>query len=191
MPSLAAEKRAAREAAAKARASAHALAAGAGRRAAGHFLASLGHLRGVRIVAGYLPFRSEIDPRPAMMALHGLGYGVCVPVIEGRGRPLAFRAWTPASRTERGPFGVRVPAEGAAVTPDLLLVPLLAFDPEGYRLGYGGGFYDRTLAAGRAAGPLTAIGLAYAAQQVARVPHGPHDARLDAVATEAGLVTCA
>jgi 5-formyltetrahydrofolate cyclo-ligase len=191
METLAPEKRAARKAAAEIRAAAHARAAGAGRLAAGHVLEAIGHLRGLQVVAGYLPFRSEIDPLPAMMALHGLGYRVCVPVIEGPGRPLAFRAWTPESRTERGPLGVRVPVGGDPLDPDLLLVPLLAFDAQGYRLGYGGGFYDRTLAARRATGPLQAIGFAYAAQQVARVPHGPDDQHLDAVATEAGLTTCA
>lgn len=185
------EKRAARTAATEVRAGAHKHAAGAGRLAAGFMLEALGQMRGVRTVAGYLPFRSEIDPLPAMMALHGLGYRVCVPVIEGRGLPLAFRAWKPGCRTVRGAFGVRVPVEGALVEPDLLIVPLLAFDAKGHRLGYGGGFYDRTLAALRAERPVAAIGLAYAAQAVARVPHGPDDRRLDAVATEAGLVSCA
>jgi 5-formyltetrahydrofolate cyclo-ligase len=125
-----------------------------------------------------------------MMALHGLGYRVAAPVVTGKGQPLAFREWEPGCRTERGGFGVRLPADGEALEPDLLLVPLLAFDAQGFRLGYGGGFYDRTLEALRAVRPVTAIGLAYAAQQLPHVPHGPRDQRLDAVATEAGLLRC-
>jgi 5-formyltetrahydrofolate cyclo-ligase len=191
METLAPEKRAARKAAADTRARAHAHAAGAARLAAGHFLEAIGHLRGLRTIAGYLPFRSEIDPLPAMMALHGLDYRVCVPEILCPGRPLAFRAWTPGCRTYQGPYGVPVPEGGEVLDPDLLLVPLLAFDARCYRLGYGGGFYDRTLAVRRAAGPLTAIGFAYAAQQVDNVPHGPDDQHLDAVVTEAGLTRCA
>ena len=137
-------------------------------------------------VAGYLPIRSEIDPRPAMLALAGLGYRVCVPVIEGRGRPLAFRAWTPGAATERGPFGVEMPVAGELVEPDVLLVPMLAFDARGHRLGYGGGFYDRTIGALRARREVQALGFAYAAQELPAVPDGETDMRLDAIVTEAG-----
>ena len=93
----------------------------------------------------------------------------------------------PGTTTARSNFGVHEPQSGDVVVPDLLLVPLLAFDSRGYRLGYGGGFYDRTLADLRAAGPVRTLGLAYAAQEVPVVPSGDHDIRLDAIATERGL----
>ena len=128
------------------RAAAHAAGAGAARLAAGHALEAIGHLRAVGTVAGYLPIRSEIDPRPAMLALIGLGYRVAVPVVEAPGQPLAFRAWSPGGTTEPGAFGVEVPVAAEPVEPDVLLVPMLAFDARGHRLGYGGGFYDRTIA---------------------------------------------
>lgn len=181
------EKAAARQAALAARAAAHAAGAGAARLAAGHLLELLAPLRSVRTVAGYLPIRSEIDARPAMLALIGVGYRVAVPVVEAPGRPLAFRLWTPGMRTERGAFGVEVPVEGEAAEPEALLVPLLAFDAAGHRLGYGGGFYDRTIAALRAARAVEAIGLAYAAQEVAEVPRTATDMRLDAIVTEEGV----
>ncbi|HET9068692.1 MAG TPA: 5-formyltetrahydrofolate cyclo-ligase [Amaricoccus sp.] len=186
-PEGASDKAAARQAAFAVRAAAHAAGAGAARLAAGHVRELFGSLRGVRTVAGYLPIRSEIDARPAMLALAGLGYGIAVPVIEGPGRPLAFRSWTPGVATERGPYGVRVPVTGEPAEPDALLVPLLAFDAAGHRLGYGGGFYDRTIAALRAGRGVVALGLAYAAQEVAEVPRSATDMRLDAVVTDAGV----
>ena len=126
---------------------------------------------------------------PLLLALHGLGVPLAVPVVTAPDTPLVFRPWTPGTATARSTFGVEEPQSGGMVVPDLLLVPLLAFDPRGHRLGYGGGFYDRTLAALRAAGPVRALGLAYAAQQVPRVPSGRHDAPLDAIVTERGVLT--
>ena len=152
--------------------------------------AALAHLRaalaplGRVALSGYLPIRSEIDPRPVMAAHAG---PVGVPVIEGAGRPLAFRVWTPNCALIPGPFGAMVPEAGAALIPQVLIVPLLAWDARGYRLGYGGGFYDRSLAALRAAGPVSAIGLAYGAQHVDAVPIDAFDQRLDAVVTEEGI----
>jgi 5-formyltetrahydrofolate cyclo-ligase len=137
-----------------------------------------------RVLAGYMPMRGEADPLPAMAAHRGT---VCVPVIEARGAPLRFRVWTPDAAMVAGDFGALVPAEGAWCVPEVLIVPLLAYDGHGMRLGYGGGFYDRTLAALRAAGPVLAVGLAFAAQEVPEVPTEPTDAPLDAVLTEAGL----
>lgn len=136
------------------------------------------------ILAGYMPMRSEVDPLPVMAAHPG---PACVPVIQGRGQALTFRQWTADSPLIDGPFGAKVPAAGANLRPRVLIVPLLAFDARGYRLGYGGGFYDRTLAALRAAGPVLAIGLAFAAQARATVPIDATDEPLDAIATEAGL----
>jgi 5-formyltetrahydrofolate cyclo-ligase len=180
-------KRAARAAAAATRAALHARGAGQDRQAAGHALAAIGALRDVRVVSAYLPMRSEIDSRPAMLALFGLGYRVCVPVIEGRGLPLRFREWRPGVALARGSLGAAEPTAGDWLEPDLVLAPLLAFDAAGWRLGYGGGYYDRTLAQLRADRPLTALGFAYAGQEVDATPHGPGDARLDGVVTEAGL----
>lgn len=139
-------------------------------------------------MAGYLPLRSEIDPRPAMLALLGLGYRVCAPVVVAAGEPLRFREWTPRARLERGAFGAAHPVEGDWIEPDAIIAPMLAFDAEGWRLGYGGGFYDRTFAALRAERSVAALGLAFAGQRTGAVPHGPEDERLDAVITELGIV---
>ncbi|MFN6979966.1 MAG: 5-formyltetrahydrofolate cyclo-ligase [Gemmobacter sp.] len=176
---LAEAKAALRRAAFAARRAAHA--AGQGD-AAGHLAAALAPHRGA-VLAGYMPMRTEIDPLPAMAAHAG---PVCVPVVTGPGQPLAFRAWSPGAAMVPGGFGVMVPAAGDWLVPQVLIVPLLAFDRQGYRLGYGGGFYDRTLAALRAAGPVTAIGFAFAAQAVAAVPREGTDARLDLIVTETG-----
>ncbi len=186
MTDVADAKKAARAAALALRETLHRHRSGAGRQAAAHALRVIGALRDVRMVAAYLPFRSEIDPRPAMLALSGLGFDVCVPVIDGRGLPLRFRVWTPGALVTRGAFGVAVPAEGVWASPDALLLPMLAFDAEGWRLGYGGGFYDRTLSQLRAERPIAALGFAYAGQEVAAVPHDATDARLDALVTETG-----
>lgn len=136
-------------------------------------------------VSGYMPIHSELDPRPAMTALHWSGRSVGVPVIQGTGKPLVFHRWTPDARMIEGPFGARVPAATEPLTPRILIAPLLAFDLQGMRLGYGGGFYDRTLADLRATDPETrAVGFAFAAQEVKSVPTEPTDARLDALITE-------
>jgi 5-formyltetrahydrofolate cyclo-ligase len=182
-------KAAAREAALERRRAAHSAGApGAGRLAAGFALEVIAGLRGVAAVAAYLPIRDEIDPVPAMLALSGLGYAVAVPVIEARGRPLVFRRWAPGAATVPGRFGVPVPAEGETVEPDALIVPMLAFDRRGHRLGYGGGFYDRTIAGLRARRETAAIGFAYADQEMDEVPDSEHDMRLDAIVTEAGVI---
>ena len=137
-----------------------------------------------KTLAGYMPMRTEIDPLTAMAA-HGGPVGV--PVIIGAGQPLKFREWGPGVAMIAGTFGARVPVEGAWVDPDVLIVPLLAFDARGFRLGYGGGFYDRTLQALRARHPVFAIGFAFATQEVAAVPIDVHDQRLNAVVTENGV----
>ena len=160
-----------------------AFAAGQGQAAAllTDYLAQFGGLA----LSGYMPMRTEIDPLPAMAAHQG---PVGVPVIMARATPLQFRSWSPEAEMVAGGFGALIPANGDWITPRVLIVPLLAFDARGYRLGYGGGYYDRTLAGLRARGPVTAVGFAFAAQRVDTVPIDGHDQRLDAVVTERGVL---
>ena len=158
---------------------------GAGQGAACDHLTQVIARLGAVPLAGYLPIRTEIDPRPAMVA-HGGPVGV--PVILGPGQPLMFRRWTPGVPLVEGPFGAQIPAEGEEITPRLLIVPLVAFDRRGFRLGYGGGFYDRTLEGLRAAGPVTAVGFAFAAQELPEVPIEPTDQPLDLIVTERGVL---
>jgi len=158
---------------------------GTGRDAAAqaHLAAALAPF-GPAPLSGYLPIRTEIDPLPVMAAHPG---PVGVPVIPGPAQALQFHLWTPGCDLVDGPFGARVPARGVTMVPRVLIVPLLAFDARGYRLGYGGGFYDRTLAALRAAGPVTALGYAFDAQEVSEVPIDAFDQRLDGLVSESGL----
>jgi 5-formyltetrahydrofolate cyclo-ligase len=139
------------------------------------------------VVAGFWPMGTEIDIRPLLQALEARGHALALPVTPKRGQPLGFRRWRFGEALAHGPMGTRQPAAGEAVTPDWLLVPLLAFDRAGRRLGYGGGYYDRTLAG--LPGAL-AIGCAFAAQEVPEVPAGPEDVRLPRIATEAGIILC-
>lgn len=136
------------------------------------------------VLSGYMPMRSEMDPLPAMAAHRGV---VGVPVIPGPAMALRFREWSPGCALVAGEFGALIPAEGAWVEPAVLIVPMLAFDARGYRLGYGGGFYDRTLEMLRARRPTLAVGFAFAAQEVDEVPIDAYDQQLDAVVTEEGV----
>lgn len=143
------------------------------------------------IVSGFYPFRSEISTLPLLARLAGQGFTTALPIVMGAGLPLTFRAWTEGDAMGKGDWDIPIPLETAPeVLPDVLFVPLLAFDRAGYRLGYGGGFYDRTLAKLRAIKPVTAIGTAYAGQEVAQVPRGEFDAPLDWVLTEEGPIKC-
>ena len=139
------------------------------------------------IIAGYWPMGDEMDPRPLMLALASRGHALALPVTPPRGQPLAFHAWAPGAALRPGPMGTSEPVAGEELRPDVLLVPLLAFDRAGRRLGYGGGYYDRTLAALPGA---KAIGIAYAGQEMPEVPAGPQDMRLPLIATEAGVIIC-
>jgi 5-formyltetrahydrofolate cyclo-ligase len=144
------------------------------------------------IVSGYWPLADEFDPRPAMARLARLGHPLALPRVQGWGQPLAFHAWQPGDQLLAGPFQVMEPrADAPLVTPDILLVPLLAFDRTGRRLGYGAGYYDMVLRDLRAHRPAPfAIGVAFAAQEVAEVPTGRRDQLLDTVVTEQGVHCC-
>jgi 5-formyltetrahydrofolate cyclo-ligase len=136
------------------------------------------------VVSGFWPMGQEIDIRPLLFALHARGHIIVLPVTPKRGNPLSFRAWRPGDAMVAERFGTMRPT-GEEISPDFVLVPLLAFDRRGGRLGYGAGFYDRTLTG---LSRRFALGCAYAAQEVAEVPMGPGDVRLDAVATDRELV---
>jgi 5-formyltetrahydrofolate cyclo-ligase len=141
------------------------------------------------IVSGFMPMKNEIDPLPLMEKLAAQGARLALPVIAGRGKPLVTRAWTPGEPLASGVWGIREPLpRAAAVEPDILLVPLTAFDRAGHRLGYGGGYYDITIAQLRARKAIVAVGLAYAVQEIAKVPATPHDAALDLVLTEREVI---
>lgn len=136
-------------------------------------------------VAGYWPLGDEIDVRPLMARLHEGGHPVGLPVVAGRGAALEFRRWRPGDALEAGGHGTWHPPVGApAIEPDVVLVPMLAFDAAGWRLGYGGGYYDRTLEGLRRRRHVLAVGVAYAGQRIGSVPHDGHDQRLDWVVTE-------
>jgi 5-formyltetrahydrofolate cyclo-ligase len=145
-----------------------------------------------RTIALFAPFRDEIDTFPLATALRSDGTRLALPVIVGRGRPLLFRLWQADDPlAPQGAYGIPTPSETAPeVTPDLVVVPLAAFDRFGGRIGYGAGFYDRTLAQLRAAAPVTALGYAFACQEVPRVPVAPHDEPLDMMITERGALPC-
>ncbi len=156
-----------------------------GRAACDHLLAYLAPFRGAA-TSGYMPIRTEIDPLPAMTELARSG-PVAVPKVLGAGQPLEFHRWHPEARMIEGAFGALVPVDGEIIVPRVVILPLAAFDARGYRLGYGGGFYDRTLAGLRAAGPVLAVGFAFGAQQVDDLPIEPTDQPMDAVVTETGV----
>lgn len=155
--------------------------------AAGRLSEVLAGYRGVPL-SGYMPIRTEIDPLPAMAeaAAHGL---VGVPVIQGAGQPLQFSRWTPDGPLKDGPFGAKVPEIDDYFDPEILIVPLVAFDARGGRLGYGGGFYDRTLERLRARRATLAIGFAFDAQEADDLPLEPTDQPLDMVVTESRVLS--
>jgi 5-formyltetrahydrofolate cyclo-ligase len=137
------------------------------------------------VVSGYSPIRSEIDPIPLMRTLAAKGARLALPAVMARGKSLAFRAWSPDDRLMLGPLGILEPSPAATeVVPDIVLVPLAAFDRLGHRIGYGAGHYDYTLAHLRKAKAITAIGVAFAAQEIETVPALSHDVALDYVLTE-------
>ena len=141
------------------------------------------------IVSGFMPLNSEINPLPLMRKLAELGAKLALPVVMGRGKPLVMRSWEFDAPLDRGQWGIREPKPDAtAVDPAILLVPLLAFDRTGHRLGYGAGYYDLTITQLRARKRVVAIGLAFAAQEIPAIPATAHDARLDLVLTEREVI---
>ncbi len=140
---------------------------------------------GAPIVSVYWPIRSELNTRPLIEALVARGFRVTLPIMHKVRHPLVFRDFTPGDDLVKGPFGLSEPAEDkTARDPDILFSPLAAFDRRGFRLGYGGGIYDATLAKRRGFKPVTAIGVAYSCQETDHVPIEPHDQRLDFLLTE-------
>lgn len=186
MTALDAQKAAARKAAFARRKAAHAADAGDG---AARLREVLARYRGLPL-SGYMPIRTEIDPVPAMTeaAAHG---PVGVPVITGAGQALSFARWAPDCAMTTGAFGAAIPEVLEMFEPEVLIVPMVAFDRAGGRLGYGGGFYDRTLEALRAKRPTIAIGFAYAAQETEHLPLEPTDQPLDLLVTEQEIITFA
>ena len=143
------------------------------------------------LVSGFFPMRTEINPIPLMRAIAAQGAPLALPVVAGRGQPLIMRAWTFGDPLRSGVWGIREPLpEAPEVFPDLLIVPLAAFDRSGQRIGYGAGYYDRTIARLRAMKPVVAVGIAFAAQEIAAVPATEYDERLDLVLTEREVIDC-
>ena len=143
------------------------------------------------VVSAFSSMRDELDTQPMMQRLARDGFQVALPVMQGKGRPLLFRAWVPGDTMNEGTWGIREPKDDKPLlAPDVFLVPLLAFDRQGWRLGYGGGFYDRTLREARRTRPIVAVGFALDEQEVDAVPHLDYDERLDWVLTPSGPRRC-
>jgi 5-formyltetrahydrofolate cyclo-ligase len=137
-----------------------------------------------RLISLYWPFRGEPDLRPWMNSVIERGGRIALPVVIEKGRPLIFRAWRPGDRLEKGVWNIPIPAEGPAVQPEVVIAPVVGFDPQHYRLGYGGGFFDRTLAA-MTTKPL-AIGVGYRTAAIPTIHPLPHDIPMNIIVTEAG-----
>ncbi|HVJ76879.1 MAG TPA: 5-formyltetrahydrofolate cyclo-ligase [Hyphomicrobium sp.] len=143
------------------------------------------------VVSGFAAINEEINPAPLMTWLQAEGFRLALPVMQGKSKPLLMRSWTPGDAMNVAAWGIAEPLEDKpSVDPDVVLVPLLAFDARGYRLGYGGGFYDRTLQRLRKLKPVVAVGLAYDELRVDAVPVESYDERLDWVLTPSGPLHC-
>ena len=176
----------ARKKAKAARAAAHASLTDAGRRLVDHFPDEIWPPLNA-VVAGYRPIQDEIDPTPLMETFHCEQARLELPCVTAIGEPLVFRSWSPGQTLTRGSFDIEEPeASAAELKPELILTPMLGFDEKGRRLGYGAGFYDRTIKGLREAGPLTVVGLAFGAQRLSVVPTDRFDMPVDWVVTETG-----
>jgi 5-formyltetrahydrofolate cyclo-ligase len=143
------------------------------------------------IISGFIPLKSEINAVPLLRKLADAGASLALPVVAGRGEPLIMRSWAFGEPLKAGGWGISEPtADAPEVAPDILIVPLLAFDRAGHRIGYGAGYYDLTIAALRAKKPIVAAGIAFSAQEIPAVPATPRDARLDLVLTEREVIDC-
>jgi 5-formyltetrahydrofolate cyclo-ligase len=142
-------------------------------------------------VSGFMPLKEEINPIPLMQSLANRGASLALPVVIARGKPLVMRAFAFGDPLISGVWGIREPSpEAPEVFPDIMIVPLLAFDRDGHRIGYGAGYFDLTINALRAHKAILAVGIAFAAQEIHQVPATPRDARLDLVLTEQEVIGC-
>ena len=143
------------------------------------------------VISGFSSLPDEFRAWPLLRRLHGEGHALAMPVMQGKGKPLVFRAWAPGDAMDKAVWGIAEPKfDKPTLEPDIVLLPLLAFDAAGWRLGYGGGYYDRTLRGVRAHNAVVAVGLAYDEQQVDAVPHLDYDERLDWVLRPSGPIKC-
>ena len=141
------------------------------------------------VISGFMPLKNEINPLPLLRRLADAGAKLALPVVAGRGKPLSMRSYAFGQPLDEGQWGIREPKPDAPeVDPDILIVPLAAFDRSGHRIGYGAGYYDMTINRLRSIKPVVAIGISYAAQEIPEVPATPRDARLDLVLTERGVI---
>jgi 5-formyltetrahydrofolate cyclo-ligase len=188
MPSIDEQKQLLRIQAKRQRAEAFAINPHMGEQVCDQLLAS-NKLHNHQIVAVYWPLGDELDPMPLLNTLHSLGHQMGLPVMLGAGKPLIFRTWCPTDELQDAGFGTREPSDDKQILePDMILAPLLAFDSSGFRLGYGGGFYDRTLEKLRLNKPVSVYGIAYSAQEMDQVIKGPYDQPLDGIVTELGVI---
>ncbi|WP_273691636.1 5-formyltetrahydrofolate cyclo-ligase [Ketogulonicigenium vulgare] len=156
-------------------------------RASARLAQVLGEYAG-QVISGYVAIRTEIDPMPALRIAAGQGSRICLPVIDAPATPLRFRAYTPGDALADGALNTLEPAHGDFLRPDVVVLPMLAFARDGRRLGYGGGYYDRTLHALRETGPVVAIGFAYQAQMDDDLPTDPYDQPLDLMVTDQQII---
>lgn len=168
-----------------------AIVASAAERVAGHGLSFLTALPAGTVVSAFSPMADEFRVWALLRRLKNDGLRLALPVMQGKGKPLIFRAWSPGDAMNRAVWGIAEPKpEQPVLEPDVLIVPLLAFDTHGWRLGYGGGFYDRTIHGLRARKAVTAVGIGFDEQRVDAVPHLDYDERLDWVLTPSGALRC-
>jgi 5-formyltetrahydrofolate cyclo-ligase len=143
------------------------------------------------VVSGFMPMKSEINPLSLLKRLAAEGAKLALPVVAGRGKPLIMRAWEFGAPLDAGVWGIRQPkVDAPEIDPDILIVPLAAFDRAGHRIGYGAGYYDMTITRLRGIKPVVAVGIGFAVQEIPRVPATERDARLDLVLTEREIIDC-